>query len=168
MKRPNIYLPVAALILAALAIPAGAQNQVPFKGALQGNDAVSAGPSPGTDVITTTGTGTGTHLGQFSFTAVNTVNIAAFMGTGSAHWIAANGDSIDTTFTASAEKADIPGYARVTEIHTINSNSGTGRFAGVQGSFIVERFHKNVPSADGTHVTFGSFHGTIVPVGEAH
>ena len=37
--RSNIYLPMAAMILtAALAVPAAAQNQVPFKGAMQGND----------------------------------------------------------------------------------------------------------------------------------
>jgi hypothetical protein len=44
MKRRNIYLPMAAMILAAaLAVPAAAQNQVPFKGTFQGNDTVSAG-----------------------------------------------------------------------------------------------------------------------------
>jgi len=49
MKRHNIYLPMAAMILAAaLAVPAAAQNQVPFKGTFQGNDTVSAGASPTT------------------------------------------------------------------------------------------------------------------------
>jgi len=38
MKRANIYLPMATLILAALAIPAAAQKQVPFKGVFKGND----------------------------------------------------------------------------------------------------------------------------------
>jgi hypothetical protein len=41
MKRPNMYLPMAALILAALAIPAAAQQQVPFKGTFQGSDDTS-------------------------------------------------------------------------------------------------------------------------------
>jgi len=57
--RSNICLPMAALILAALAIPAAAQTQVPFKGTFQGNDTVT----PPT-TIATTGTGMGTHLGS--------------------------------------------------------------------------------------------------------
>lgn len=51
MKRANIYLPMAALLLAALAIPAAAQKQVPFKGVFKGNDAVNP------PTITTTGGG---------------------------------------------------------------------------------------------------------------
>ena len=39
ITRSNIYLPMAAMILtAALAIPAAAQKQVPFNGAMQGHD----------------------------------------------------------------------------------------------------------------------------------
>ena len=68
--RSNIYLPMAAMILtAALAVPAAAQQQVPFKGTFQGSDTVTP---PAT--IATAATGTGTHLGQFSFTHVLTVN----------------------------------------------------------------------------------------------
>jgi len=85
MKRPNIYLPMAALILAALAIPAAAQQQVPFKGTFQGSDRV---PCPPTASICTTATGTGTHLGNFSFKQEVTVG-ANLTDTGSAHWIAA-------------------------------------------------------------------------------
>jgi hypothetical protein len=56
--RSKIYLPVAALILtAALAAPAAAQQQVPFKGAMQGNDVDTPGPSPGTVVVTTAARG---------------------------------------------------------------------------------------------------------------
>ena len=38
MKRLNIYLPVTALILAALAVPAAAQSLIPFNGAMQGRE----------------------------------------------------------------------------------------------------------------------------------
>ena len=50
-------------------------------------------------------TGIGTHLGQFSFyrSYVNRER----PDTGSAHWIAANGDSIDTTYVGSAEHVDL-------------------------------------------------------------
>ena len=53
-RKSRVYLPVAALILAAtLAIPAAAQQQVPFKGAFQGKDTVNP------TTITTSGTGIG-------------------------------------------------------------------------------------------------------------
>ena len=45
--RSNVYLPMAAIVLtAALAVSAAAQNQVPFKGAMQGHDSDTPGPSP--------------------------------------------------------------------------------------------------------------------------
>src|SRR5579864_5633811 len=96
MKRANMYLPMVALILAALAIPAAAQQQVPFKGTFQGKDTV--GPS----TITTSGGGTATHLGEFSFTHKTTLN-SQTTGAGSAQWVAANGDSIDSTSVVSAD-----------------------------------------------------------------
>ena len=140
ITRPIIYVPMAAMILtAALAIPAAAQQSVPFKGTLQGHDTDSGfnpGP-PATVTVTTSGTGIGTLLGEFSFTQQTTVNLAAGTDTESAHWVAANGDTIDTTITGSGEPADTPGVIRITEIHTISG--GTGRFAGAQGSFTVER-----------------------------
>jgi hypothetical protein len=158
ITRSNIYLPIAAMILtAALAVPAAAQQQVPFKGTFQGKDAVHP------PTITTSGTGLGTHMGEFSLTEV--VNVITLNG--SAHWVAANGDSIDTTFIASPDfSTESLGYVAVTETHTITG--GTGRFAGAQGSFILERTHLVALSADGTHVTFGSFHGSITSPGAAH
>ena len=155
--RSKIYVLLAAMILTALAIPAAAQQQVPFKGAFQGKDAVH----PLT--ITTSGTGLGTHMGEFSLTQETTFSTL----NGSAHWVAANGDSIDSTFVASPDfSTQSLGYITVTETHTITG--GPGRFAGAQGSFILERTHLIALSADGTHVTFGSFHGSITPPGAAH
>jgi hypothetical protein len=85
-------------------------------------------------------------------------------GPGTGHWIAANGDSIDTTFVASAEAgADV---LNVREDHTIIG--GTGRFANARGSFTVRRTHVFAPSDDGTHVTAGTFEGTITSPGAAH
>jgi hypothetical protein len=55
-----------------------------------------------------------------------TANFANFTDTGSAHLIAANGDSIDTTVVGSAIPGDV--VFTITEIHTITG--GTGRFTG--------------------------------------
>ena len=139
ITRSNIYLPMAALILAALAIPAAAQKQVPFKGVFKGNDNVNDTANPPT--ITTSGGGTGTHLGEFSFTQGTTLNFSPPpSGTGSGHWIAANLDSIDTTFAAYADfSTQSLGYITVTETHTISG--GTGRFSGALGSFTMRPWH---------------------------
>ena len=122
-----------------LAASAAAQHQVPFKGTFQGSD-----------------------TGRYSFTHVITFPPPL---TGSAHWIAANGDSIDTTSVIVSSVLG-PVVRTNTENHTITG--GTGRFSGAQGSFTVVRTHVLAPSDDGTHVTSGSFDGTITSPGAAH
>jgi len=167
MTTSNIYSPVAAMILmAALAIPAAAQNQVPslappFQGTFQGSDTVSGEKAGCPTTVCTTGTGTGTLLGQFSFTEELTINFADFTDTGSAHWTAANGDRIDTAVFGFAVPG--PDIFLIAEIHIVTG--GTGRFAGAQGSFCVFRKHFVAFSPDATHVTFGSFQGSITSPG---
>ena len=168
ITRSNIYLPMVAMILtAALAVPASAQNQVPFKGSMQAHDIDKGGPDTAF-VVDTSGTGIGTPVGQFSFTQDVAVNLVAGTETGSAHWIAANGDSIYTTIAGSGYFL-ASGLIRITEIHTITG--GTGRFAGAQGSFTVDRL-ASPPDARqqgvDAFVTFGSFHGSITAPGVAH
>jgi hypothetical protein len=72
--------------------------------------------------------------------------------------VAANGDSIDSTSVVVSSVLG-PVVRTNTEDHIITG--GTGRFSGAQGSFTVVRTHVLAPSADGTHVTSGSFDGTI-------
>ena len=167
--RCKSYLPMAAVILAAAAVPAAAQQQVPFKGTFQGNDTVTL------PTLTQSISGVGTLLGQFSSTTVITFGPSGPTGTGT--WTAANGDTISMTMVGSAEPVDMPAcqvvgaepgdtYNKATQIHTITG--GTGRFAGVQGSFVVTLYHDNVTSSDGTHHTCGSYSGTITPPGAAH
>jgi hypothetical protein len=94
ITRSNIHLPMAAMILAALAVPAAAQKQVPFKGMMQGHDTDIGGPMTAF-VVDTSGTGIATHLGQFSFSQENTgcypksvisVRQAAAVGRSSDRW----------------------------------------------------------------------------------
>jgi len=167
ITRFKIYLPSAAMILTAvLAISATAQQEVPFKGTFHGNDTVTP------PTLTQRITGTGTLVGQFSSIAFNTISTSP--ATGTARWIAANGDTIDTTLVGSLVHVDtapceVVGaqpedtYSMVTQIHTITG--GTGRFAGVQGSFILTLYHDVVLGSDGTHGTCGSYSGTITPSG---
>jgi len=163
LLRPGTYLPIAAMILTALAVPmTAAHDQVPFKGSLQGSetDTPQGGPPPTTLTVNGNTTGVGTHVGQFSFTYQLTVTLANGTATGSAQLIAANGDSIYSTVAGSSEPTATPGVSSITEINTITG--GTGRFAGAQGSFTVERLVNQA-----TGLTSGSFHGTITSPGAA-
>jgi hypothetical protein len=158
------HLPMAAMVLtAALAVPAGAQQQVPFKGSFQGSeiDTPHGGPPPTTLSVNGSVTGIASHVGQFTLNYQLTVTLANGTGTGSATLIAANGDTIYITVVGSSEPTATPGIASITEIDTITG--GTGRFAGAEGSFTVERL---INQASG--FTSGSFHGTISPPGAAH
>jgi hypothetical protein len=100
-------------------------------------------------------------MNQFGSSSMLTVTLATATATGSGHLIAANGDSIYTTIAGTLEMTPTPGVASITEINTITG--GTGRFAGAQGSFTVERL---VNLATG--FTSGSFHGTITSPGAAN
>jgi hypothetical protein len=83
ITRSRLYLPMAAMILmAALAIPAAAQNQVPFKGTIQGQDTDKGFTSPNMFLVETNGTGTGILFGRFTFTLETTINDANFTDTG--------------------------------------------------------------------------------------
>src|ERR1700693_3217548 len=105
IMRSNIYLPMAAMILTAFAVLTAAQNQVPFKGSIQGHeiDTPQGGPPPTTLIVDGSATGIGTQVGQFSFTYQLTVNLANGTSTGSARLIADNGDSVNTTIAGSSE-----------------------------------------------------------------
>jgi hypothetical protein len=163
VMKASISLTVAAVLLTAFLAPAAAQKQVPFKGSLQGHeiDTPEGGPPPSTVNADGNTTGIATHVGQFSFTYQLTVTLATATATGSAQLIAANGDSVFTTVAGSSEPTTTPGVLSITEIDTITG--GTGRFAGAQGSFTVERLVNQA-----TGFTSGSFHGTITSPGAAH
>jgi hypothetical protein len=144
----------------SLVLSAASQHEVPFRGTLQGTD-TDSDPTPSHIVVTTDGTGTATQLGRFSFSQRVTVCISgACTGTsdGTSHWVAANGDSLDTTIAGSGQPTPIPGEIRITEIHTITG--GTGRFAGAHGRFTVDRTASAI-----TFTTSGSFEGTITSPG---
>jgi hypothetical protein len=157
----NTYLAITALILtAALVVPAAAQKQVPFKGSIQAQETDTPSVPPGTLSAAGSGTGIGTQVGQFSLSYDLTVTLANGTAAGSGHWIAANGDTIDTTITGSSVPTATPDVFSIREIYIVTG--GTGRFEGAQGSFIVERLINLA-----TGVTSGSFHGTITSPGSA-
>jgi hypothetical protein len=155
----SIYLPVAAMLLTtALAGPAAAQ-QLPFRGSLQGQEIdIPQGTPPVTLSVDGTVTGIATHLGKFTYKYLVTVDLTNGSGTGSGQFIAANGDIIFFTIAGQGVPTDVPGLRSIVEINTITG--GTGRFAGVKGSIIIERL-VDLP----TGLTSGSFHGTLTSPG---
>jgi len=146
---------LSTFALLGLASPVAAEEQVPFRGSLDGvftNTIISVNP-PIRSVVTI-GTGTATHLGRFTFVIQFQVNLATLSATGSYEFIAANGDRLDATFSGQGSPTPTPGVLAVVETATVTG--GTGRFAGATGSFTVER---SINPA--TSTTTGSFDGTI-------
>ena len=159
MMRHNSVarLTLALLAVLALAGPAAAEGlgkQVPFKGVIEAvSDNEIHFPTMSVHI---TGGGTATHLGRYSFVLEGTVDLRHGTGVGSAEFVAANGDSIYTTFVGQGVPTGrTPTENLVTETYTIVG--GTGRFDGAGGSFTMVRL---VDTA--TEETSGSFEGAVV------
>jgi hypothetical protein len=141
--------------------PAAAQKEVPFKGRMEGVDSDSDFIPGQSVVVTTEGTGNATELGYFSFKQRVTVFFATGTDVGTTSWVAANGDTLETTVAGSGQLIG-PGEISITDHHTITG--GTGRFAGAQGTFTVDRVARAVAPL----TTSGSFDGTITSPGSSH
>ena len=126
-------------------------QEVPFKGRLEGTATITPG-SPFLSV-SIEGTGNATHLGRFTVEIPHLVNPMNRTSIGTYEFTAANGDTLTAGFTGQATLT-APGVLSVVETATITG--GTGRFAGASGSFTVERLFNQV-----TGLTTGSFEGTI-------
>lgn len=161
ITRSRLYGAMTTLIVtAALAFPAAAQQQVPLKGNLQGNDSDNF-TGPTTVVVTSTGTGNATHLGLFLYKLVGTVNLLQGTETGTLTLTAANGDMIFATIVGSGAATSDPNVISITETATITG--GTGRFEGAQGTFTIQRLGNGA-----TFTTAGTFDGEISSPGALH
>jgi hypothetical protein len=112
---------------------------VPFKGTLQGvadPPVFEPPPSPFFSAHLEA-SGQATHLGRFTMDYSHRVNLETLEGTGSARFIAANGDELMTSVEGRAEPAGTPTSYTVFERHTVTG--GTGRFAGASGVFTLTR-----------------------------
>jgi hypothetical protein len=155
MKRHTF---AAGLALALLAVPgltgpAAAQEQVPFRGSLEGVVTVTPLTPPFVSVLVNA-TGNATHLGRFTLDIPHIVNRADRTAIGFYEFTAANGDTLSADFTGQATPTPKPGVLSIVETATITG--GTGRFAGATGGFTVERVFNAVAGT-----TAGSFSGTI-------
>ena len=140
---------------AANAASAGAlstDQEVPFKGRLEGTATITPGTPPFLSV-SIEGTGNATHLGRFTVRVPHIVNGAIRTSTGTYEFTAANGDTLTADFTGQATPT-APGVLSIKETATITG--GTGRFADATGSFAIERLFNQV-----TRLTTGSFDGIV-------
>jgi hypothetical protein len=83
------------------------------------------------------------------------VNLETITGTGTGHFVAANGDSLYTVGTGQATPTNEPNVFHVVENLIITG--GTGRFAGASGNFTTDRIVDLT-----TGITSGTISGTIV------
>lgn len=138
-------------LVAEGSMPNGASTgALPFHGSLQATETeTGAFPILSVHLI---GTGTATHVGQFTESSEFQLDLRTATGAGSFILISANGDRLTGSITGRAVVAN--GVASITETATITG--GTGRFAQASGQFTVVR---SLDQATG--VSSGSFDGTI-------
>lgn len=151
-RSSAVSLALAVLAVLGLASSAAAAKEVPFKGSIQ---AVESNDTQFPELfVNSSGSGNATLIGRFTVTSEFEVNLLALTSSGSADFIAANGDSLFSEVTGQAIPTEDRNVLFIVETFTITG--GTGRFAGATGSFTVERILDSV-----TGITSGSIEGTV-------
>jgi hypothetical protein len=137
-----------------------AAESVPFKGTLEGLHVSRTPLDPPFVFDRFEADGQATQLGQFELVIQATVNFGSrpVTGTGTYTFTAANGDQLVAEQTGSSALVG-PGIVLITEQAIIDANRSTGRFAGAQGTFTVERLADAATGVGGP--TVGTFEGTI-------
>ncbi len=158
-------LALTLLGLLTLSGPAMAGNApeagpLPFKGTLEGLHASRTPVDPPIVFDRFETEGQSTHLGRFELVIEATVDFGTrpVTGAGMYTFTAANGDQLvadHTGFSALVE----PGVVLITEHAVIDPDRSTGRFAGAEGTFTVERLADAATGVGG--LTAGTFAGTI-------
>jgi hypothetical protein len=153
LHRSAAGVAFAALAVLGLVSPVAAGKQVPFRGSLDG--VVTRTPLDlQHDQVDVDATGIATQLGQFVLDIPHIVDHTNGTANGKYVFTAANGDTLQATFTGQATPTSTPGVLYIVETATIVG--GTGRFAGATGGFVCERLFDRIAGT-----TIGSFQGTI-------
>ena len=177
LKLPLVLVVLIALasgfaLQAAAATPshvgqAAAAGLLPFKGTLEGRHISRSPLDPPFVFDRFEAEGQGTQLGRFELVIEATVNFGArpVTGAGTYTFTAANGDRLVADHTGFSSLVG-PGVVLITEHAVIDPNRSTGRFAGAEGTFTVERLADAATGVGG--LTAGSFEGTISVPGLAN
>ena len=120
MKTSSLLAAIS--LIAVLATSAVASEQVPFRGSLA---AVQSGEVIGGFLIVEgSGTGRATELGRFAVTFHEEVDLSTGIGTGTFTFVAANGDTLSSSFIGNATPTPDPNILLLEEVDTITA----GRF----------------------------------------
>jgi len=136
LSVPMIVAPLLAIVVVGTTLAASANKPLPFKGSLKALETYQAnGPSVS---VTATGSGEGTQLGRYTVSYEVQVDLPTGTGTGlSAHFVAANGDSLFAEGSGQATPTDDPTVFSIVETYTITG--GSGRFENAGGNITVNR-----------------------------
>lgn len=137
-SRRNV---VSAILLTAMISPAiafSAQPDRPLKGSFVTQEQAGFRPDcPSKFGGTTTGTGTSTHLGKVSFTAIDCITPIEkenyFTFTGRLTLITANGDKLTGNYSGSFKPVDSGSIYTLSDAK-FEIKGGTGRFADAEGT----------------------------------
>lgn len=169
LKLPFVFVVVAVLssgfaMHAAAGTPGHATQAeaelLPFKGTLEGRHISRTPLGPPFVFDRFEAGGQGIRLGRFELVIEATVNFGArpVTGAGTYTFTAANGDRLVGDHTGFSALVG-PGVVLITEHVIIDPNRSTGRFAGAEGTFTVERLADAATGVGGR--TVGTFKGTI-------
>ena len=151
---PMIVAVLLSILLIGTAFAASAEKEKSLKGTIEAVETYQLNFP--TMFVNATGSGEATYLGHYTVTYEVQVDLPSGIGTGlSAHYVAANGDSLFAEGSGQATPTDTPNVFIVIETYTITG--GTGRFAGATGDFTETR-RVNIE----TGVTSGTIEGSIV------
>jgi hypothetical protein len=144
----------------ANAVQGAAAVALPFKGSLSGRHVSRTPLGPPFVFDRFELEGQATHLGHLTLVIESTVNFAArpVTGSGTYTFTAANGDQLVASQTGSSALVR-PGTVLITEHAVVDPDRSTGRFAGAEGTFTVERLADAATGVGG--VTEGTLNGTI-------
>lgn len=173
MKR-TLRLPLVIVLFVALSSGVGvhaaagtpdhaapaAAGLLPFKGTLEGRHISRTPLDPPFVFDRFEAEGQATQLGRFALVIEATVNFGArpVTGAGAYTFTAANGDRLVADHTGFSALVG-PGVVLITEHAVVDPNRSTGRFAGAEGTFTVERLADAATGVGG--VTVGTVEGTI-------
>ena len=140
LVAPPGLAPTASPTIEAVEAQSASASELPFSGSfdLQTTGTFNCPPTcpPTTLVVRGTVSGTATHLGRFTGSYEDVVDLATVSSTGLFAFTAANGDQLFTTTVGREDRFTPPNISHVTVTATIAG--GTGRFAGATGSLTIE------------------------------
>ena len=140
-RRAAVAAGCVFALVAALWTPVGALAgaEVPFAGSDVGGFTFPGACGPDSVVVDIAGTGNGTHVGRYTYVALECFDTVTLLYSGAFTLEAANGDTIAGTYEGEVIDIDVvDGRVVGTYEQDAAVTGGTGRFAGASGLLRVQ------------------------------